>query len=93
MLFTGELAAVFKGVCRNCCSRRKRGVRHRGEVTQRIPTARKGVWVCSFSCSILWRYWSNFTEKLPWTIYPHPAPQHFCIQTEVQVSNSTVLGL
>lgn len=42
MLFTGELAAVFKGVCRNCCSRRKRGVRHRGEVTQRIPTARKG---------------------------------------------------
>lgn len=43
MLFTGELAAVFKGVCRNCCSRRKRGVRHRGEVTQRIPTARKGV--------------------------------------------------
>lgn len=43
MLSTGELAAVFKGACRNCCSRRRRGVRQRGEVTQEVPTAGKGV--------------------------------------------------
>lgn len=53
MLFTGELAAVFKGVCRNCCSRRRRGVRHRGEVTQGIPIVGKGVQVCAFSSSSL----------------------------------------
>lgn len=74
MLFTGELAAVFKGACRNCWSRRWKGVRHRGEVTQGIPTAGKGVWICSFSCSILWGCWSNLGEKLPWTIYTLPVP-------------------
>lgn len=65
MLFTGELAAVFKGACRNCCSRRRRGVRHRGEVTQGIPIVGKGVQVCAFSSSNLWGCWSNLAKKLP----------------------------
>lgn len=73
MLFTGELAAAFKGACRNCCSRRRRGMRCRGEVTRGIPTAGKGVWICSFSCFILQGCWSNLAEKLLWTIYPLPA--------------------